>query len=151
MEWLHEYAYPAEKRMADPEFAKNVYKKVLSYLIRNGTTTAVYFASIHLESTKLFADLCIQYGQRAYVGKVSMDQNGQEDYVETTEGSLKDTEAFIQYVLKKNSNLVKPVITPRFISTCSSEVRKRGDLGPYAWRRVDCKNPLASKWFRAIG
>ncbi|TPX46101.1 guanine deaminase, partial [Synchytrium endobioticum] len=122
MEWLQEYAYPAEKRMADPEFAKTVYKKLLSFLIRNGTTTAVYFATIHLETSKILADLCALYGQRAFVGKVAMDQNGQNDYVETTEGSLRDTEAFIQYVLNNNNNLVRPIITPRFIPSCSSEL-----------------------------
>jgi cytosine/adenosine deaminase-related metal-dependent hydrolase len=42
-------------------------KKLLSH----GTTTAVYYASIHLESTKKLADICLAIGQRALVGKVS--------------------------------------------------------------------------------
>lgn len=41
-------------------------KKLLSL----GTTTAVYYASIHLQSTMKLADICLALGQRALVGKV---------------------------------------------------------------------------------
>ena len=45
-----------------------------------GTTTAVYFATIHKESSVLLADICSKMGQRAFVGKVSMDRNSPETY-----------------------------------------------------------------------
>jgi len=43
-------------------------KKLLSL----GTTTVVYYASIHLESTKKLVDICLTLGQRALVGKVRL-------------------------------------------------------------------------------
>ncbi len=45
-------------------------------LLANGTTTAVYFATIHGEATRRLVDLCIERKQRAVVGKVAMDHPG---------------------------------------------------------------------------
>ena len=45
-----------------------------------GTTTAVYFATIHKDSSVLLADICSKMGQRAFVGKVNMDRNSPENY-----------------------------------------------------------------------
>ena len=46
----------------------------------SGTTTAVYFATIHTESSLVLADTCTNLGQRAYVGKVCMDRNSPDTY-----------------------------------------------------------------------
>jgi guanine deaminase len=89
------------------------------------------FGSIHLEATKVLVDVCRRLGQRAFVGKVAMDQHGAEEYQETTEQSLRDTEALIEYchaceAVKEADDgvgrLVNPVVTPRFIPTCSDEL-----------------------------
>eukprot|EP00593_Proboscia_inermis_P013106 CAMPEP_0171306656 /NCGR_PEP_ID=MMETSP0816-20121228/16687_1 /TAXON_ID=420281 /ORGANISM="Proboscia inermis, Strain CCAP1064/1" /LENGTH=114 /DNA_ID=CAMNT_0011788385 /DNA_START=420 /DNA_END=764 /DNA_ORIENTATION=- len=101
---------------------------------------AVYVVIIHLEAAKLLANICQQKGQRAFVKKVCMEQNGAPDYVDTTANSLRDTEALISYshVAKSPNNvesgsglsnirLVNPVITPRFIPTRSLDVLR--DLG----------------------
>src|SRR6202011_3688998 len=90
-----------------------------------GTTTALYFATIHLPASKILADICDATGQRAYVGKLNADQLSPDYYVETTSSSLTDTETFIQYCYQTftptitRSAIVHPVITPRFIPTCS--------------------------------
>lgn len=42
--------------------------------MKSGSTTVVYFGTIHLESTKLLVDIIEKLGQRAYVGKVNMDR-----------------------------------------------------------------------------
>ena len=49
------------------------YAALIDDLLAIGTTTALYFGTVHLEATKLLADLCIEKGQRALVGKVVMD------------------------------------------------------------------------------
>jgi guanine deaminase len=76
----------------------------------------------------VLADICGKYGQRALVGKTCSDQLVPEYYVETTAGSLKDTEEFIKAVRRKfgegDAALVQPVITPRFVPTCSIELLK---------------------------
>ncbi|KAI9312634.1 guanine deaminase, isoform CRA_b [Dichotomocladium elegans] len=69
MDWLKKYAYPAEKRFADVSWAKQVYPKLVDRLLRNGTTTALYFATIHLEASMILAETAFTQGQRAFVGK----------------------------------------------------------------------------------
>jgi guanine deaminase len=63
-------------------------------------------------------DMFIDSGLGAYVGKVNMDQNTAPYLTEKTEESIKNTEDII-LKYKEKSNLVKPIITPRFVPTCS--------------------------------
>jgi hypothetical protein len=37
-----------------------------------------YFATIHLEATKILADVAVAAGQRAHIGLVNMDRNAPE-------------------------------------------------------------------------
>ena len=46
---------------------------VISCLLAHGTTTAVYYSSIHEEATLRLAKTCAEIGQRAFVGRVAMD------------------------------------------------------------------------------
>jgi len=122
MVWLQTYTFPAEQRMADLPFAQSVYARLVRAGLSAGTTCAFYYASIHLDATKALVDTCVKMGQRAFVGKVNMDQHSPPGYIESTEDSLRDTEAFIQYVKSLRSPLVQAVITPRFIPTCSEKL-----------------------------
>ncbi|KAI9245441.1 guanine deaminase [Sporodiniella umbellata] len=124
LEWLEKYVFSCEAAYQDPEHAKRTYEKVIRRFLSNGTTTCSWFATIHLESCKVLVDTIDRLGQRAYVGKVNMDQNSPKTYIENTENSLKDTRAFIEYVLNKPETLVTPVVTPRFAITCSSTLMK---------------------------
>ncbi|CAG8651547.1 15519_t:CDS:2 [Cetraspora pellucida] len=128
IDWLNKYTFPLEQSFSSVKFAEKIYPTVVSHLLRCGTTTAVYYATIHLESTKFLAKVVQQKGQRGFIGKVNMDCNSPETYVETIESSVKDTVQFVDYVLNlKNdppdvSSLVTPIITPRFAICCSSEL-----------------------------
>lgn len=123
MQWLTKYTFPVEESFADPEVATKWYTKLLDRMLAEGITTAQYFATIHLESTKLFADLIERRGQRGLVGLVSMDRNAPETYMSPSAAqSLADAEEFVKYALAKENELVLPVITPRFIPTCSLEL-----------------------------
>uniref|UniRef100_A0A7S2WD95 Guanine deaminase n=1 Tax=Mucochytrium quahogii TaxID=96639 RepID=A0A7S2WD95_9STRA len=125
MQWLSEYTFPAESRLAkDPyEEAKGLFNRVVDRTLKCGTTTGVYFATKDLEVTKVLADVCKEKQQRAFIGKVCMDRHSPEFYVETTQDALDDTETLIQYV-KQLDSIVYPIITPRFIPTCSTELLK---------------------------
>lgn len=132
--WLQEHTFPLEAKYKDAEFAREVYADLVSSLLANGTTTAVYFATIHAEATRILADTCNLKGQRAFVGKVVMDKKDQcPDYYrdKDTETALTETAEFIEYVKTQHSDddLVKPIITPRFIPSCTDEaLRGLGDL-----------------------
>jgi len=116
--WLQSYTFPEEAKYKDIKYAERVYRDFVKELWKNGTTSAVIYGTIHKESTKLLMDLLIESGIRAYVGKVNMDRNSIPNLTEDTERSLRETEELIlEY--KDKSPLVKPIITPRFVPTCS--------------------------------
>jgi cytosine/adenosine deaminase-related metal-dependent hydrolase len=58
-DWLQTFTFPLEARYSDTAFAMRVYESLVSNLLANGTTTAMYFAPLHLEATKALADICL--------------------------------------------------------------------------------------------
>ncbi|KAG0330618.1 hypothetical protein BG004_002066 [Podila humilis] len=127
LEWLDTYTFPRESKFQDPNYARELYTKAVARSLRNGTTAASWYATLHLESCKELVNIIQEQGQRAYVGKVNMNQNSPDYLVETTQDSIRDTRAFIEYVKKVNADLtttplVTPIITPRFAISCDSEL-----------------------------
>ncbi len=126
-DWLNTYTFPLESKFSDLDFAKRVYDDVVSTLLANGTTTALYFATVHKEASLLLAEICANKGQRGLVGKVVMDDPEQnpENYRDAdTPTALADTEEFIiavQELAKSTKQGVYPVVTPRFIPSCTDE------------------------------
>ncbi|WP_462410121.1 guanine deaminase [Neobacillus sp. Marseille-QA0830] len=126
-DWLHSYTFPLEAKFSNLDFAKEVYEDLVSTLLANGTTTVLYFATVHKEASLLLAEICAQKGQRGLVGKVVMDDPAQNpsyyrDY--DTETALRNTEEFIQAVKelgKQAKQGVYPVVTPRFIPSCTDQ------------------------------
>lgn len=126
-DWLNTYTFPLESKFSDLHFAKKVYDDVVSTLLANGTTTALYFATVHKEASILLAQICADKGQRGLVGKVVMDDpEGNPEYYRDadTHTALVDTEEFIlavQELSKSTKQGVYPVVTPRFIPSCTNE------------------------------
>lgn len=109
-----------------PPKAHTVYNRVISRTLSHGTTTASYYATIHVPATCLLASLCHQRGQRAFIGRVCMDNPAfcPEDYHdESSEESISATRKVIDYVQKLDpkGTLVSPIVTPRFAPTCSCD------------------------------
>lgn len=114
-----------QSNMAPPQ-AYAVYNQVISRTLSHGTTTASYFATIHVPATNLLATLCHRRGQRAFVGRVCMDNLVfcPEDYHDTTsEESVTATKEVIDHIhkLDPEGKLVAPIVTPRFAPTCSHD------------------------------
>ena len=55
-EWLQKHTFPLEARYADVDFARRVYAALVDTLLANGTTTALYFATIHDEASAALAE-----------------------------------------------------------------------------------------------
>lgn len=129
LDWLNTYTFPLEERYRDVHYAKKVYDAVVKRTLAHGTTTACYFATIHLDSSLELCEAVIKAGQRALVGKVNMNVLCPAELTETLEESVMNTETFVQAVLAKNNDLVKPVITPRFAISCDMELlTKLGEI-----------------------
>lgn len=130
--WLETYTFPAERSLGqDLNKARNVYDSVVRTTLDAGTTTAVYFATLDLEPCKVLVDTALKHGQRAFVGKVCMDRNSPDSYAQSISQNIQETVALIEYIHEKAGNetnespklpLVMPIVTPRFIPTCSPEL-----------------------------
>lgn len=126
-DWLQQCTFPLEARYSDLVFAKTVYASLVDNLLANGTTTAAYYGTVHLEATRLLADICQDKGQRAIVGKVVMDNPDEcPDFYRdhSCKSSLDETRLFVEYVNGiggKDSGRVLPAVTPRFIPGCTDE------------------------------
>ncbi|GLC60250.1 hypothetical protein PLESTB_001590700 [Pleodorina starrii] len=124
MEWLKKYTFPAECSFQDLEAARHRYSLLVRRFLANGTTTAMYYGSLHLQPNLVLVDSIERLGQRAVVGKVSMDRLSSDDYIESVPDGLRDAEAFVTYTLGKKCSRIEPCITPRFIPTCTPELMK---------------------------
>ncbi|XP_050966832.1 guanine deaminase isoform X2 [Labeo rohita] len=123
LEWLNTYTFPVEAKYKDLDFANDVYTKVVKRTLKNGTTTACYFATIHTDASLLLGELADKFGQRALVGKVCMDCNSAvPQYKESPSECKEETDRFIKELLKKEYPNIKPVVTPRFAPSCSSSL-----------------------------
>ncbi|KAI4238567.1 MAG: hypothetical protein LQ349_001021 [Xanthoria aureola] len=124
LDWLETYTFPLESRFSSLSHARRVYSRAVTSTLSHGTTTCAYYATIHPESTNLLADICMDKGQRAFVGKVCMDcKDTCPDYYreESAEASLESTKAVVRHIRSKDpkGELVQPIVTPRFAPSCT--------------------------------
>jgi guanine deaminase len=131
--WLETYTFPAEASLGnDAALCRQVYDGVVSTTLAAGTTTAVYFATLHEAPCRTLVDIVQARGQRALIGKVCMDRHSPANYCQTLEENLTQAEAVITYIHEtvgrrggdQSDNktvlpLILPLVTPRFIPTCS--------------------------------
>lgn len=127
LDWLNTYTYPNEAKFRDREHAKKVYTEFVDELIRNGTLHVNLITSIHYDASDILFKILEERGLFAFTGKLNMDQNSPEFYIEDTQESIDETKRFIEE--HQNSKNVKPSIVPRFAITCSEKLLKGlGDL-----------------------
>ena len=133
--WLQNYTFPEEKKYADAAYAERMYRRFIRDMWRFGTMRSCVFATIHTQSTRLLMNLFREAGMGAMVGKVAMNRNCPPELIESVEDMVAGNEALIaefpQYspLTSNLSPLVRPIITPRFVPSCTSEMLQAcGDL-----------------------
>ena len=83
-----------------------------------------------------------------------MDRNGFGGYQETTPDSINETKTFVNSVFNMKSDLVEPIITPRFVPTCTKELlNSLGEIADEHNLRIqthlsECKPELA--WVKEL-
>ena len=120
--WLQNYTFPEETKYADTAYAECMYRRFVRDLWRFGTMRACVFATIHTESTRLLMHLFQEANMGALVGKVAMDRNCPKELSEPTAEMVAGYESLTAEFGGQPEALVKPIITPRFIPTCSPEM-----------------------------
>ncbi|VVT53885.1 uncharacterized protein SAPINGB_P003799 [Magnusiomyces paraingens] len=127
LDWLETYTFPLESSLSNIDKAKFVYNKVIDRTLRSGTTTASYYATVHVGATKALADVALERGQRAFVGRVCMTQNSPDYYCDASEEAAQAADLeVIDYVtgLDPTRERVAPILTPRFAPSCTPATMK---------------------------
>jgi guanine deaminase len=119
LDWLERYTFPEESRYGDPQIGQATASFFLDELLRNGTTTALVFGSVHPESVDAFFTEAATRRLRMICGKVMMDRNAPENLLDTPESSLTDSQRLIDQWHGKGR--LGYAVTPRFAPTSSPE------------------------------
>ncbi len=119
LDWLNRYAYPAEARFADPDYAREVATAFVDEMLANGTTTALVFGTVHPHSADAIFEAASARDLRLIAGKVLMDCNCPEELRDDAAGGIADSRALIEKWHGKGR--LGYAITPRFALTSTSE------------------------------
>ncbi len=126
--WLNNYTFPEESKYKDVNYGEKMYSRFVKEVYKNGTTRVAVFGTIHKESTIRLMEILNESGLGGYVGKINMDRNSCDNLCEDTAKSIQDTIEMIEETNDK-FKLVKPILTPRFVPTCSENLLSTlGDL-----------------------
>jgi guanine deaminase len=116
LDWLERHIFPAEKAFADRAHADAVADAFLTELLRNGTTGALVFPTVHEGSVDALFEAAQARNMRIAAGKVLMDL-GPEDLRDTAETARGESEALIRRWHGKGR--LTYAVTPRFALTSS--------------------------------
>ncbi len=117
--WLTEHAFPTEKQFADKAHGSMVADVFLTELLKNGTTTALVFGTVHPQSVDAFFEVAQQKGLRMICGKVMMDRNCPDDLQDTAASGYADSKALIEKW--HGVDRLSYAVTPRFAPTSTPE------------------------------
>lgn len=127
LDWLERYTFPAESRFGDPAHARAAASFFLDELLRNGTTTALVFASVHPQSVDAVLGAARTRGMRLIAGKVLMDRNCPEDLRDTAATGYRDSKALIERW--HGVDRLSYAVTPRFALTSTpGQLARAGQL-----------------------
>jgi len=115
LEWLETYTFPAERRFADPTHAAEVAGFFCDELLKNGTTTAAAFATVHATSVDALFAAALERRMRLITGKVLMDRNCPDFLRDSAESGYADSKALIERWHGRDRLLY--AVTPRFAPT----------------------------------
>jgi guanine deaminase len=125
--WLERYTFPTEKAFRDPELARQTADFFLQELLRNGTTTAGVFCTIHPQSVDALFSAAQSRKMRMIGGRVMMDRNAPDDLRDTAQTSYDESKALIERWHGRDR--LSYAVTPRFAPTSSDQqMRLAGQL-----------------------
>ena len=119
LDWLNTYTFPTEQQFKDKAHASDVAAIFLKELLRNGTTTALVFGSVHPQSVDAFFEQADKLNLRMIAGKVLMDRNAPDYLTDTAESGYAESKALIERWHGKGR--LHYAVTPRFAPTSTPE------------------------------
>ena len=127
LDWLQSYTYPAEARFDDADHAAEVAEFFLDELLRQGTTSALVFATVHPQSVDAIFHAARARNMRLIAGKVLMDRHCPEALRDTAESGYTQSRELIERW--HGQGRLQYAITPRFAPTSSDlQLERAGAL-----------------------
>ena len=127
LDWLNTYTFPVEAQFANLEKSREVAEVFLQELLRNGTTTALVFCTVHPESVEGFFQVAQARKLRMIAGKVLMDRHAPAEVLDTAETGYQQSQQLINKW--HGVDRLQYAVTPRFAPTSSPEqLRLAGQL-----------------------
>jgi guanine deaminase len=117
--WLNKYTFPTEIKFKDKEYSKSIAEFFINELFKNGTTTAMVYATVFEESVDAIFEAAEKKNMRLITGKVMMDRNAPSELMDTAQSSYEQSEKLIKKWHEKDRLLY--AITPRFAPTSTPE------------------------------
>jgi guanine deaminase len=126
LDWLERHIFPAEKAFADRAQADALANAFLGELLRNGTTSALVFPTVHAQSVDALFEAALARGMRIVSGKVLMDL-GPDGLRDTPETGRAESETLIRRWHGRAR--LSYAVTPRFALTSSdAQLAVAGEL-----------------------
>jgi guanine deaminase len=119
LDWLETHTFPAERRYADNAYAAAAAEDFLDELLRNGTTTAMVYCTVHEGATEAFFRAAQARRVRMIAGKVLMDRHCPEYLRDPPGGGLDETRALIERW--HGTDRLGYAVTPRFAASSTEE------------------------------
>ncbi len=119
LQWLETYTFVAEQDFADKDHADAVARVFLRELLRNGTTTAAVYCTVHPQSVDAFFEESERFNTRMIAGKVMMDRNAPDALLDTAETGYGELKALLGKWHGRGRQLY--CVTPRFAGSSSPE------------------------------
>ncbi len=119
LDWLNTYTFPTERQFEDKAHASDVAAIFLKELLRNGTTTALVFGTVHPQSVDALFEQADKLNLRMIAGKVLMDRNAPDYLTDTAESGYAESKALIERWHGKGR--LHYAVTPRFAPTSTPE------------------------------
>mgnify|MGYP000667023245 CR=1 FL=1 len=153
LEWLNKHTFPTERRYEDLEYAREMSAFFIKQLLRNGTTTALVFGTVHPQSVDALFEAASHINMRMIAGKVMMDRNAPDYLLDTAESSYHQSKELIER-WHKNGRLLY-AITPRFAPTSSPEqmamAQRLKEEYPDTWVHTHlCENKDEIAWVKSL-
>lgn len=119
IDWLNDYTFPEEMRLADANYARQIAARYLDLTTAHGTTTVASYCTIHPHSADALFEAAALRNQRIVAGKTCMDRNAPVGLRDTAQSAYDDSKALLEKWHDKGR--ANYAITPRFTPTSTPE------------------------------
>ncbi|MBF0313068.1 MAG: guanine deaminase [Oligoflexia bacterium] len=117
--WLERYTFPTEGKFKNRKYGDVMAKIFFKELLRNGTTTAAIYGTVHPDSVEAMFSEAARLNMRVLGGKVLMDRHAPDFLTDTPKRAYEESKRLI----KKwhGHKRLSYAVTPRFAPTSTPE------------------------------